>query len=104
VETVIKLDLEPEEWFLERRCLQAEMSAVLGNECSLVGWHVFFWENRTDRAGRDASATIDALVWVNVELVVALVDALDGTNVNASGIFRADAGLSDDECHVDHLL
>ena len=68
------------------------MRAVLGYERDLIGRHVFLWKNRTDRTDRNARAAIDALVRVNVKLIVFLVNALDGANVNAGGVFRADAG------------
>jgi hypothetical protein len=89
---------------LETVFLQTEVRAVLGNECCLIGWNVLFWEDRADRAGWDASATIDAFVRVNVELVVAFVDAFDGANFDAGGIFGSNAGLSDDVCHVGSSL
>jgi hypothetical protein len=80
------------------------MGAVLGDERDLIARYVLLGKNGTDRTGRDARTTVDALVWVNVKLVVALVNALDGTNVNAGGIFGADTGLGDDKCHVAHLV
>ena len=80
------------------------MRAVLGDERRLIARHVFFWVDGTDRAGWDASAAIDALVRVNVELVVTLVNAFDGANFDAGGIFGSDAGLSDDVCHVGSSL
>jgi hypothetical protein len=84
--------------------LQTEVNAVLGDERRLIAGHVFLWEDCADRAGWDASAAVDALVRVNVELVVAFVDALDGANFDAGGIFGADAGLSNDVCHVGSSL
>jgi hypothetical protein len=80
------------------------MRAVLGNECRLIGRNVLFWEDRADRTGWDASATVDALVRVNVKLVVAFVNAFDGANFDAGRIFGADAGLSNDVGHVGSSL
>ena len=113
VARVTAVDIQTWVWFLESRCLQAkftgqnlqaEMRAVLGHERHLIARHVFLWKNGADRAGRDARAAVDALVRVNVELIVALVNALDWANFDAGGIFGADAGLRDDVCHVDHLF
>jgi hypothetical protein len=84
--------------------LQTEVNAVLGDERRLIARHIFLWVDRADGASWDASATVDALIRVNVELVVAFVDALDGANLDAGGIFGADAGLSDDVCHVGSSL
>ncbi len=80
------------------------MRAVLGDECLLIGWHVFFWKDSAYRTGRYARSAVDALVWMNVKLVVTLVNALDGTDFDAGGIFGSNAGLCDDECHTAHLF
>jgi hypothetical protein len=80
------------------------MGAVLGDERHLIARYVLLGKNGTDRTGRDARATVDALVRVNVKLIVALVNALDGTDIDTCGIFGANAGLRNDECHVAHLL
>jgi hypothetical protein len=77
------------------------VGAVFGDEALLVGWHVFFWKDGADGAGGDACAAVNALVWVNVELVVAFVDALDGANFDASAVFGSDTGLGN---HVSHYL
>jgi hypothetical protein len=78
--------------------------AVLSDEAGLVGGHVFLWEDRADGASWDACAAINALVGVNVELVVTFVDAFHGANFDASAVLRADAGLGNDVCHDDLLL
>jgi hypothetical protein len=79
--------------------LQSEVRAVLGDEARLVGGHVFLGEDRADRAGWDARAAVNALVGVNVELVVTFVDALHGANFDAGAVLRADAGLGNNVCH-----
>src|SRR5690606_2108536 len=56
-------------------------------------------EDRVDRAGRHAGPAVDALLGVDVELVLGLVDALDGTDVDARGVLGADARLGDDVSH-----
>jgi hypothetical protein len=65
----------------------------------LVGWGVLFWVDGADWASWDASAAINALVWVNEELIVTFVDALDWANFDAGAVFCSDAGLSDDVSH-----
>ena len=80
------------------------MRAVLGDEADQVGGHVFLWEDRADGAGGDACAAVNALVWVDVELIVAFVDAFDWANLDAGAVFGSDAGLGDNECHVNLLL
>jgi hypothetical protein len=85
-----------------RSCLglQTKVSAVFGDKAGLVGWGVFFWVDRADWASWDASAAINALVWVNEELIVTFIDALDWANLNAGAVFCSDAGLSDNVSHV----
>jgi hypothetical protein len=80
------------------------MGAIFGDERDLIAGHVLLGKDGAHRTGRDARATVDALVRVNVKLVVALVNALDGTDIDTCGIFGANTGLRDDECHVAHLF
>ena len=80
------------------------MRAVFSDEANLIGGHVFLGEDRADWASWDASAAIDALVWVDVELIVAFVDAFDWANLDAGAVFGSDAGLGNNVCHVDLLL
>jgi hypothetical protein len=77
------------------------VAAVLGDKAGLVAWHIFFGEDGADGAGWNTCATVNALVRVNVELVVAFVDALDGANLDAGAVFGSDAGLGN---HMSHLL
>jgi hypothetical protein len=77
------------------------VGAVLGGKALPFSWHVFFWEDGTDRASGDASAAVNALVWVNIELVIAFVDALDGANFDAGAVFGSDTGLGN---HMSHYL
>src|SRR5438445_7925622 len=46
-----------------------------------------------------ADAAVDALVGMNDQHVLALVEAVDGADLNAVGIFAFDAGFSDDVSH-----
>ena len=78
----------------------------------------FFWQiierkNCGDGANGHTSSAIDALHGVNVKLrdfvecwptvvvgrVLLGVNAVHGTSIDASGIFRSDAGLGNDVCH-----
>jgi hypothetical protein len=79
--------------------LKTEVRAVLGDERNLISGHVFLWEDGADGASGNASAAVNAFFWVNVELVVTLVDAFDGANFDAGGILRADTGLTNDVSH-----
>ncbi len=65
----------------------------------LVG-HVVFVVDRLDGADRLARTAVDALVGVDVEHPVALVDAVDGTFVDAGAVFDIDARKGDDVRHV----
>src|SRR4051812_10742910 len=57
-------------------------------------------EDRLDRAHRLAGAAVDALVGVDVEHPVALVDAVDGALVDARPVLEVDTGLRDDVGHL----
>src|SRR5688572_30494486 len=48
-----------------------------------VRWNVLFGKDRGHRTLGLAGAAIDALIGVDVQLLVALVDAVDGTDVDA---------------------
>jgi hypothetical protein len=61
--------------------------------------HVIFVVDRLDRAYRLARTAVDALVGVNVEHAVALVDAVDGTFVDARSVFDVHTREGDDVSH-----
>src|SRR5439155_7381817 len=61
-------------------------------------------EDRLDRALRLAGAAVDALLWVDHEHPARLVDAVDGTDVDARLVFDVDARLGDDVGHTAGLL
>src|SRR4051794_26003368 len=64
----------------------------------LIGKRVF-GENRLDRALRLARAAIDALLGIDHEDAVRLMDAVDGTDVDTGQVFDVNAGLGDDVRH-----
>jgi hypothetical protein len=59
--------------------------------------------DRVDRALRLADAAIDALVGMDDEHVVALVEAVDRANFDTIGVFALDANFSDDVGHRSHM-
>src|SRR5690554_4304464 len=65
--------------------------------------HVYLGVDGVHGAGRHAGAAVDALVRVDVELIVRLVDALDGADVHAGRVLNADAGFSDYVSHGRHV-
>ena len=56
-------------------------------------------EDRLDGAFRLAGTAVDALFGVDDEDPIGLVDAVDGTDVDARFVFDVDAGLGDDVRH-----
>src|SRR3954468_4066587 len=78
----------------------------LGEALPLVG-QLVLGEARVDRARLDAGVAVDALLWVNVELLYLVVvrllgcrmDAVDRAHLDARVVLRADARLGDDVGH-----
>src|SRR4029077_7245145 len=62
--------------------------------------YVVFVVDRLDRADRFARAAVHALVGVDVEHALALVDAVDGAFFDARSVKHINAGLRDDVGHV----
>src|SRR5262245_54833399 len=58
-----------------------------------------FCENRLHRADGLAGPTVDAFIGMDVEHRVALVNAVDGANLDAGLVLYVDAGLSNDIRH-----
>jgi len=54
---------------------------------------------RPNRTFRLASTAVDALVRIDVVLVLALIDAVDGTNSDARRVLGSDARLCNDVGH-----
>jgi hypothetical protein len=85
---------------------------VNGREVLPLLGQVFQGKNGGNGTNGHASATIDALDWTYIKLgfaliswfILARVDAIDGANIHASGIFGANARLSYDVGHHDLLI
>src|SRR5574341_1288257 len=91
-----------------RACRRAERVVALGEEGRVrlgerlpLGGDVVLVEDRLDGADRLAGAAVDALVRVDVEHPLALVDAVDRAFLNARLVLHVDAWLGD---HVRHVL
>src|SRR5215208_651176 len=82
-----------------RRRVAVEYFFILLYEGYHVGRHVLFGKNRRHRALGLAGAAVDALVGMDVELVLALVDAVHGTDIHARAVLDPDACLDD---HIRH--
>src|SRR5262245_16167372 len=82
---------------LVRRLLE-ELAVLVDERVPLLGQRAVR-EDRHHRAGRFARLTVDALVGVDVVLVLALVDAVDRADLDARLVLHPDAGLGDDERH-----
>src|SRR4029450_7130768 len=65
-----------------------------------LGGHVVLVEDGLHRADRLAGAAVHALVGVDVEHAVALVDTVDRTLLDAGLVLDVDAGLGDDVGHL----
>src|SRR5262245_40794075 len=78
--------------------LLEEHPVLLDERQPLLG-HAVVGEDRLDRAGGLAGLAVDALVGVDVIHVLALVDAVDGTHLDARLVLDADTGFGDDEGH-----
>src|SRR5207302_6137545 len=72
---------------------------VDGNERLPLIRERIFGENRLDRTLRFACAAVDALLRIDHQDPVRLVNAVDGAHVDAREVFDVDAGLGDDVGH-----
>ena len=63
------------------------------------GGHRDLLEDRLPGALRLAGAAVDALVGVDIELVLSLVDAIHGADVHARLVLHGNAGFSNDVGH-----
>src|SRR4051795_8123752 len=61
--------------------------------------HRAFVEDRLDGAFRDTCLAVNAMVWVDGEHLLCLVEAVAWTDRDAVGVFAANAWFGDDECH-----
>src|SRR5689334_8376258 len=83
-----------------RVSLLLEVDAVLLDEAGPLLGHAVVREDRLDRARRLAGLTVDALVGVDVELILPLVNAIDRADLDAGLVLDPDAGLGDHERHA----
>jgi hypothetical protein len=67
----------------------------------LIGRDIFLCLDRFDRAFGDANGAIDAFIRVDDQHVRSFAKAVDRTDVDAVGVFAANAGLGDDMGHKD---
>src|SRR5919205_1192772 len=84
------------------RLLPYKVISVDLDEVLLVWRHLILSVDGVDRALRLAGAAVDALVGIDVVLLVLVgrVDAIDGAHGHAAGILEPNARLGD---HVGHL-
>jgi len=66
---------------------------------SFFGFHVFFSNDGIDRAFGFAQRAIDALFWVDNEVVGAFVEAIHWAHFNTIGVFTSDAVFGNDKSH-----
>src|SRR5690242_10337744 len=79
--------------------LVVEVDAILVDEALPLLGHAVVREDRLDGTRGLARLAIDAFVGMDVELIVALVDAVHGADLDARLVLHPDAGLGDDERH-----
>src|SRR5512132_3842783 len=84
----------------ERLVPFGEEGGVGGGEDLPLGRHVIVVEDGLHRTDRLAGAAVHALLGVDVEHAVALVDAVDRTLFDAGLVLDVDAGLGDDIGHL----
>ena len=68
-------------------------------EILLIARDVFLGIDRIDRALGHAYRTVDALVRIDDQEIRAFPEAVDGANIDAVGVFAANAGFCDDVGH-----
>src|SRR4029450_1938498 len=81
------------------RSVAVEHVFVLGDIRLHIGRHVLLRKDRRHRTLRLAGPAIDALIGMNVELVLALVDAVHRTYIYATPVLDPNASFHD---HVRH--
>src|SRR5262249_42463717 len=88
---------------IARSSLVLEVLAVLVDERRPLLGHAVVREDRLHRARGLTRLAVDALVGVDVVLVLALVDAVHGADLDTGLVLHPDARLGDDERHVVNL-
>jgi len=61
--------------------------------------HVRVWKDCLNWTLRLTCSTVDAFVRMDIKLILTLVDAVDGTDFNATRVLSFDAGFGDDVGH-----
>jgi hypothetical protein len=69
------------------------MRSGFGDKVSPLVWYIGNGENCIGWANHETRPAINAFIWMDEELIVALVDALNWAGFDASAVFDADAGL-----------
>jgi hypothetical protein len=82
-----------------RRTDSLEELDVGGGVSTPLLWNVVFVINRLDRTDRLAGATIDALIRLDIEHSLTLIDAVNWAFFNARLVLEIDARLGDDVRH-----
>src|SRR5690349_18815959 len=83
------------------------MPVVLRDEGLPLVRHLFHGEDRFHRAGVDAQAAVDTFLGLNVQYLpgfVLAVDTVHRADIDAGGVFHADARFRDDVGHRGVLL
>ena len=79
--------------------LSFEVDAVLLDVAGPLGGNIGIREDGLHGTLGFAGTAVDALIWMNVVLIVALVDAVHRADLDATRVLGPDAGLRDDVCH-----
>src|SRR5574342_150837 len=82
-----------------RRVGAMKYIAVLGDVGFPLRRRVLFGEDRRHRTLRLARPAVDALVGMDIELVLSFIDAVHRTDIDTGAVFDVDAGLGDDVRH-----
>jgi hypothetical protein len=64
-----------------------------------LGRHFTVKKDSLHRAFRDACPTVNAIVGINVELLLIAIEAFARADNHTIGVFAIDAGFSDDVSH-----
>src|SRR5687768_6195576 len=83
-----------------RRIIAREHFPVLFDVLLEIAGNILFRKNRGHRALGLAGAAVDAFIRVDEEHLLAFVDAVDRTDVDARFVLDADTGFGDDVRHV----
>ena len=90
---LLPLDAHAASSVTDASALSAEMRAILFNVVRPFLRHVGIRKNRSYRAFRLARTTINALIRMDVVLILPFVYAVNGTDLDAARVFRPDTRL-----------